>query len=205
MTLEEAEYVRSRLLDTFAGGPLLVALAKVMNQPAPEVLQGMWRSPQGKEAAFRLAFQQAPLRESLRSVLVATGAEMLRQEVLGEKPSIDQEQLVWKLSEGLSSAYFSGKLTNDQVIKLGRAWLGDLLVNGPDAVAAVKDDSLLRGRLAYVFGLRYVRFGRKESAVRLFGSAQRDAKDGKGNGPKKPTDDPLHRLATAELEKLQRK
>jgi hypothetical protein len=152
----------------------------------------MWRTERGKEIAWKYAFHDLSYAEYFRLPMFLLFTETLRQKTLSAPATGDQEQLFWDLVVSSFEAYAGRKqgLDDRSLVALAFTFKGDttFLWKG----AAAKLDPSLRGPIAYVMGMRYLKRNKRDEARDFFAAAVKDAKP----------DSRLHRLAKAELQRL---
>ena len=163
------------------------------------VVRGMFRTPRGREAAERMAFQDGSLADYLSLPVLAAASSLLRKEgfVAGTVITPEHDELLWNLCEEIWQSIRAGKLEHGHLLQMGLTWKGttNFLGWGGLSPSLAKQPSL-RGPLAYVMGQRLLRLGQAPAqAVPLFRTALGDAPEGS----------PLRRLAEAELQRLQAK
>lgn len=91
-------------------------------------------------------------------------------------------------------SWAAGTLNDAQVLQVALTWKGTTNFLGWAGVKGSLEPAL-RGPLAYVAGHRYLRLNRPTDAVTFFRTARQDSSPGSA----------LHRLAQAELERLNAK
>jgi tetratricopeptide (TPR) repeat protein len=164
-------------------------------RPPASVFREAYRTPHGKEAARRQAFRLVTLAEFVRLPEQPLLAEMMRQGSLPNRPTPEQDDLLWEAAGGLLDLYLGGRLSTAQVFQLGLAWKGQA---GPLGWEGVKGTlpAAVRGPLAYIAGCRYVNVRNQPAdAEKMFRTALADAAPGS----------PLARLAQAELDRMKAK
>lgn len=168
------------------GGQINPSLVKgfvgtFMSELTPATIASIMRQayarPHGHAVARQIALRQLPLsdliRNSIGAVLVATVDQLLADGRLLP----EQEALVEKLADDLHAAYYAGKLSGWQSLQLVFTWKGLSNTIGWAGVAPSLDPSL-RGPLAYLFGLRFLRLNRPAEAELFFKSALNDTQPG---------------------------
>jgi tetratricopeptide (TPR) repeat protein/predicted Ser/Thr protein kinase len=171
------------LLNTFMSDLTPETIASIMRQA--------FARPHGRVVARQIALRQLPpddlIRSSAGAILVAAVDQMLANGRL----SPEQEALVVRLADDLYAAYYAGELTRWHVLPLAFTWKGLSNSMGWAGVAPSLEPAL-RGPLAYLFGLRFLRLNHPAAAEQLFQSAVNDAQPGS----------PLELVAQAELNLL---
>jgi hypothetical protein len=178
---------------TSAAGNLM---SKVKVPPA--TFREMWTTTRGKEWARRFAYRDLSYRDYTNVPVQLAASEFLHQSLMPGPLAQEHDELFWKLAGDLHDAYLSHIVTEVHAISLGIAWKGnDRFGLGWKVVdnAVLKKQPHLRGPLAYVLGHRSLRQNLPSEAVTYFTIA-RDTL---------PANSPGHRLAKAELDRLQPK
>ncbi len=158
-------------------------------------LNAVWQSDRGRDAARKFALKNVPWPEFVRLAIIPTGASIILEEGLPERPTKEQEDIAWQLTDEVYTAYFqTGKLGGRHLFPLGMAWKGSTGSFGWAGVAPHLEPSL-RAPFAYVLGHRYLKLGKQKEALDFFQTASKDA----------PADSQLRKLAQAEIERLDRK
>jgi hypothetical protein len=157
----------------------------------PAILQNMWRNEHGRQLAEGLAYLRLPPRDYYRGPAALAVTEKFRQDVFLGKPSPEQDDLIWNMTRLAMDSYYAGKVSQPQMLGLVLSWKGTTGILGWSGVAPSLDPAL-RGPVAYVLGMRYLRLNRPQDAAAFFRTATSDA----------PPTTPLHRLAQAELARL---
>ena len=160
----------------------------------PDVFRDMWRTPRGKDLARKMAYLDLPLGDYYRQPFYLTAVEKFRKELFIQPVTPEQHDLLWNLFPAFGEAFFQGKITKGQFLQLGLAWKGTSGIFGWGGVAP-KLDPALPGPFAYLLGHRSLRTNREADALMYFQTALKDA----------PPNSPLHRLADAEIARLQKK
>jgi hypothetical protein len=187
----DAKVVLTKLIYTLTDDELTAKLISNLNF-SPGVLREMWRTPQGRELARRIAFREAPFPEYAQAPFFLWAVETMHVDAMPGDLSADQRVLLEDLVKKLWYAAANRKITRLQGFGLLAAWKGDA---GPFGWSGAKSslDPALRGPLAYLGGKRMLHLGKpKESALALFRTALEDA----------PPDSRLRRLAQAEVDRL---
>jgi len=156
--------------------------------PLPQtLLRDMVRTKRGRWCARRAALRALSYGEYLRLPRTLMLHELLQRSLFPKGIAPDQDEIVWKLLNDLSTAHMNGQLSNRQLSELALAWKG---ASGPLGWEAVEKslDVAMRGPCAYLLGIRYLQLNRREDALRLFAAARAAG----------PVDSPLRRLAEAE-------
>jgi WD40 repeat protein/tRNA A-37 threonylcarbamoyl transferase component Bud32/tetratricopeptide (TPR) repeat protein len=186
-----AEEIYRELMDRIAGDSPLALAGGVARVP-PSTLREMWRSPRGRDCARRIAMLDLSGAEYYRLPLLLMAYQHTSQGSL-ERPTPEQDQLLWQLGGDFYEDYAAGKLNMPQLVNLGLAWKGSTGLLGWQGVRASLDPRI-RGPLAYVLGHRYRRLGKPEDSATFFREARDDAQPGS----------PLQRLIAAETERRDR-
>jgi hypothetical protein len=193
LTDTEAADIWQKLLLLVTDDPLVTQIAATV-QISPTVLRGMWSSPRGREMARQITFLNLHPAELTRLPLRLIGYEKFRQDLLGGKPSPEQDEILWQAVLRFSDLCFDAKLNKVQVFSLALAWKGTSGALGWGSIAPVLPADV-RGPLAYGLGLRYLKLNKPADARMLFRTAVADA----------PADSSLARLAAEELARLDKK
>jgi WD40 repeat protein len=155
------------------------------------VMRNTWRSPRGHDYARRIALDDLPAMDSQGIQFALFIAEAFREGSLDGPPSADQEALIWQVSDGVYRSYTHGEFLDPQAYLGLRAWTGVTGLTGWGGLSAsLARRPDLRGPLAYLYGLRYLRLKRQADARALFQTALKDAKP----------DTPLYRLTREALD-----
>jgi len=192
LTDKEGKESLYHLLAFFGGNSRLTAFVQVIGFP-PRVLRDMWRTTRGRESARQIAFRDLPYNDFFRLPMFLLASEELHQGALLGELTSEQDKLIWQLVNDGFSRFAEGKLTIEQLGRLGSSWKGSTGIFG---WAGVKDslDRTLLGPTAYVLGHRYLnRLKKSQEAKAFFETARESA----------PTGSILRRLAQAELDRLQ--
>jgi tetratricopeptide (TPR) repeat protein len=163
-------------------------------------LRMLFQSQRAHEFARRLAFQQMSMPDFARETLVIFASAAFRGHAFSDQLTREQDELIWQLCGDGYDIYFKGHLSEEQLM----SQLGSLLAiwtnSSPDPGASWKSAEAsmapsIRPRMAYVFGRRLVVLGKPKEAANLFRVALAGASP----------DSPVHRLAKAELDRLEKK
>jgi tetratricopeptide (TPR) repeat protein len=195
MTDEESNETAKRLIGQMAGASSSSGWITRLYAPPPQVLRRMWLSPRGREWARRFAFRDLSLAEHSRVPAFLLGYEVLHQGAFPETLSADQDEVLWKLIQGLYFSYLGGKLKEDQATSILLAWIGFFGASWEGAIAKLEPS--LRGPMAYLAGHRCLRKDatRKKESLRLFELALKEG----------ASDPILMRLAKTEIDRLKAK
>jgi hypothetical protein len=154
------------------------------------VMRQTWRNPRGRDYARRVAFRDLSVMDSYGIQFALFVAEAFRQGAMAGRPSAEQDALIWGASEGVYRSYTQNEFSDAQAFLGLTAWTGTTGFLGWGGLSAsLQSRPDLRGPLAYLYGQRYLRLGKKPDARALFQAALRDARP----------NTPLHRLAQEEL------
>jgi hypothetical protein len=121
--------------------------------------------------------------------------EKIRQDTLGGKTTPEQDEVIWQAVRTVLDRFYQGKLTQAQLFQLALTWGKGTVNSFGWAGVAPKLEPALRGPLAYIFGYRYVKLGRRDDALMFFRTALQDA----------PANSALQRLARQEIDRLSTK
>lgn len=185
---EAAAELRRRLLSEFASDAAPAALISLVAEQQPlDVYRRMWKAERGRKIAGQIAFREVTYADAFRLPLFLNVATTLHLMTLAGDPTPEQEQLVWDLVRTAYAAFVAKKVSNSQLAQLALAFVS-ASAKAPDV--KLPDDAALRGPIAYVFGLRYLKKGNAKEAEPFFAEALKAA----------PPEAPLRRLAAKELE-----
>jgi len=149
------------------------------------------RRPGTRELVRQVAFRELPINELLRKALGEVVMQLTAGFVLDGQISADQEAICREAGQDLFTAYYTGKINNEQGLKVAMTWKGQTAGQGWAGVASAIGPEL-RGQLAYIFGLRHLRMKNgKQSAAKFFDEALACSQP----------DSVLRRLVQAELDR----
>jgi tetratricopeptide (TPR) repeat protein/predicted Ser/Thr protein kinase len=195
MTDADAEQLLGGLL-AFAGkdNPVFNKLMR------PSMLRATWRTPRAREIARHLAYRDIPFSDSVRFPLFVGWIAFIHEVCFNasEPLSPDQDELLWRMSVEIFTAYRDGTLTERYFLPFGAIVMGNPNAPGMgwrEVKALLEKIPKLRGPLAYVFGQRYLKKGDPKTALMFFKSAAADA----DLDPPQPL---LKRLVQTELDAL---
>lgn len=159
-------------------------------------IRDLFGSAEGRLLARQYIFQEVPVSEISRRLVVHYFVEGGRAFVIPGQRSTDQETVLRGLAESMWDTFNTGKLGESQYVKLGMTWKGSTDIYGWKGVADdLQPHAELRAPLAYFYGLRYVQLKKPAEAEMFFRTALADAAPAS----------PLQRLARSELDKLKAK
>ena len=186
-----------RNLDSFSGPDSIAAAptAVLLPQSVRQSMRTMWRTPEGKGLARRLAFLDLDYPELLFAPPRLLTLEIWANGAFGGKPTDDQQALLDKLATDVWTMVMrTGEVKWQQLAVLGGAWKGLPKLLAWD-LSAKPLPPKIRGPLAYAIGHRVLRKNRTKDALAYFRAAHTDAPDGSA----------LQKLAQAEIERLGQK
>jgi tetratricopeptide (TPR) repeat protein len=171
MTDQEADALAHRLIELYV--PSYVPVGLVLGEAAKlgvrtTLIRDVWTTPQGREAASHLMLQDVSYGEYLRIPPVLAATHVVLTTAL-DKPTPAQDKLIRESLDLGFRAMIEGrlKLGMEHALLAAFTWRG---TNQWPQVAPLLDDDL-RGRAAYIVGLRFKRLGRGEEAKKLFEEA----------------------------------
>jgi tetratricopeptide (TPR) repeat protein len=195
MTDAEAERLLGGLM-AFAGkdNPVFNKLMR------PSMLRATWRTPRARDVARHVAFRDLSFFDIARYPLFVGWIEFVHEVCFNasEPLSPDQDELLWRMSGEIFSAYREGSLTDRYLLPFGVIVSGSPNAPGMgwrEVSTLLEKNPKLRGPLAYVFGQRYVKKGQRDVALIFFKSASADA-------DREPAQPLLKRLSQTELDAL---
>ena len=159
----------------------------------PSVLREMWRSPRGRQCAWKWVMEFRPgggLADAGRVYAV----ELIRQKAFAGEVSPEQDELVWTFVLDGITAFGSGELSFPQLVQFVLTWKGTTNFLGWQGLAPALKPTF-RGRAAYVMAHRYLRLKRPDQSLDFLQTAIKDSAPGS----------PLRRLAQADLDALKPK
>src|SRR6185295_10217533 len=115
-----------------------------------------------------------------------------------EPLSPEQDELLWRMSGEIYSAYRAGTLTDRYFLPFGAIVAGNPNAPGMgwrEVAVLLEKLPVLRGSLAYVFGARYVKKGDPKTALMFYKAAAADA-------DREPPYPILKQLAQAQIDAL---
>ncbi|HVX60680.1 MAG TPA: serine/threonine-protein kinase [Pirellulales bacterium] len=187
MSERQADSLSAQLIAAFSSGTPIGIMKDFVRVP-PAVLQNMWRTDRGREAARQIAFRQVSMADHVRLPAVLLAVELAHQGAFGGQWNSEQEQVVWELMDASLQRYLQGSLSAPQLTSVGMTWKGVTNFLGWGGVA----DSLppdYRAPLAYLFAHRFLALGKSEQAQEFLRVALRDS----------AADSAVRRLAAAKL------
>ena len=155
------------------------------------VIRDMWRSPRGRELARRIAFREASIRDCVLGPATLFMGELMHQVVFADGMSADQEEIVWNLMADGFKAFEKEELPALVYVWIFATLKGNVGPAGWKGVQASVPKNL-RGPLAYVFGVLYVKRNQRDQGIEFFRSAIADT----------APDSKVARLAQDEIGKL---
>jgi tetratricopeptide (TPR) repeat protein/predicted Ser/Thr protein kinase len=166
----------------------------------PSMLRAAWRTPRAREVARHIAFRDVPFADIARWPLFVGWIRFVHEVCFNgaETLSPDQDELLWRMSEEIYTAYREGTLTDRYMLPFGAIVAGNPHAPGMgwrEVATLLEKSPRLRGPLAYVFGQRYVKKGDPKTALMFFRAAASDA----DRDPSYPL---LQRLARTEIDAL---
>jgi hypothetical protein len=172
-------------------------LGLAVGQPlSPEVLQRMWSSPRGREAARRIACRDTGRVEMCRLAGLLSVAEYVRQGCWPGEPTPDEDAVVWQAVQDVLAGYGQGQVTEFQLGPLAAAWKRSAGLWLWKTAEGGVGNAVWRAELAYLLGRRYLHhFGKRDDSAALFADAARLAS----------ADSRLKQLARTEADRLKRK
>lgn len=139
------------------------------------ISRNTFRSERGRDVARRIAFRKGRPIVLLRDVVASAGVAGTLRLVFDGAISQRQEQVVAQLARDSFDAVFAGELTKRQLFQAAFTWKGITSFVGWESLAPTLD-AKLRGPLAYLFGVRYLKqFKRPADARKFFQTAVKDA------------------------------
>jgi tetratricopeptide (TPR) repeat protein/predicted Ser/Thr protein kinase len=166
----------------------------------PSMLRAAWRTPRAREVARKIAFRTVPFGDVARFPLFVGWSAFLHEVCFNASVPLtpDQDELLWKMSEDIYSAYREGILTDRYFLPFGAIVAGNPNAPGMgwrEVATLLEKLPRLRGALAYVFGQRFLKKGDSKVALMFFKAAAADA-------DREPANPLLQRLAQAEINAL---
>ncbi len=157
------------------------------------IVLGQYNTPLGHEFARRAAYLEISLKEEFnRPLLLAVESEIR----LSAIPEGAEPELARLIDEGLAEinqAHQESRFDDSQLMKMFRAWMGGTGIFGWSGLErSMNNMPELRGKIAYVYGRRFLVLKQPEFARRLFQLSTRDL----------PVSSQLHKLAQVQLDKL---
>jgi hypothetical protein len=184
----EAEHIRDQVLK-FAKADTRIALFAEKMRITPKIIREVGKSTRSREYARHLVLRDMPLSEAERVTACLVGAEAIRQEVFGGKMTPEQDTELWELVQDAVALHAAGTLGEGALVSLWLTWEGTAIAWG--VVENVLPERV-RGRLAYLFGHRFLRLNKQDKAAEFFRKALRQA----------PAGSTLAHLAQADLKAL---
>ncbi len=123
MTEQQAENLSTQLIAAFSSGTLIGTMKDFVRVP-PAILQKMWRTPRGREAARQIAFRQVSMADHVRLPALLLAVELAHQGAFGGRWNGEQEQVVWESMDASLERYLQGSLSAPQITSLGMSWKG---------------------------------------------------------------------------------
>jgi len=146
----------------------------------PSMLRASWRTPRGREVARHIALRDVPFSDIARWPLFIGWIRFVHEVCFNaaETLSPDQDELLWRMSEEIYTAYREGTLTDRYFLPFGAIVAGNPNAPGMgwrEVATLLEKLPRLRGALAYIFGQRYVKKGDPKTALMFFKAAAADA------------------------------
>jgi tetratricopeptide (TPR) repeat protein/predicted Ser/Thr protein kinase len=166
----------------------------------PSMLRASWRTPRAREVARHIALRDISFTDVARWPLFVGWVRFVHEVCFNaaEALSPDQDELLWRMSEEIYTAYREGTLTDRYFLPFGAIVAGNPNAPGMgwrEVATLLEKIPRLRGPLAYVFGQRYVKKGDPKTALMFFKAAAADA-------DREPPYPLLQRLAKTEVDAL---
>ncbi len=186
----EADKAFRMVLDMLGNGSFVSQMIRAI-KIHPSVVREMWRSPRGRDVARRMAFLDLAPRDYFRHPISLCATQKFRQDLVTGEPSAELDEQLWQTAKELIEGVVTGRLRKTQVIQIGLAYKGVSGALGWEGVAPTLEPGL-RGKVAYLLGLRYTRLNRSREAQACFQTAVAVAS----------ANSILRRLAQAELDRV---
>jgi len=166
----------------------------------PSMLRATWRTPRARDVARHIATRDLPFGDIARYPLYLGWIEFVHEVCFNAAVPYtkDQDELLWRMSDEIYSAYREGTLNDRYFLPFGAIVSGNANAPGMgwrEVATLLEKNPALRGPLAYVFGNRYVKKGDPKTALAFFKSALADS-------AREPAQPILQRLAQAEIDAL---
>jgi hypothetical protein len=157
------------LLARASSDPLMAQVSNTI-QVAPDVIRGTWLSPRGRALAQRLAFFDVEPIEYMRIPPKLVIYEKFRQELFAGQLTSEQDDATWSIVNQVVEMHFAGRLSKQQILQLALTWKGSSGFLGWATVAPTLQPEV-RGGIAYLMGLRYLKLNKPEVASGMFRTA----------------------------------
>lgn len=169
MSDDEIAAFAQRLIEKYVPAyfPTSLALGEAAKMGVrPAMLRDMWTTSRGREAARRFVFQDLPYLEYHRLPPVLLTSQIVYATAFDGPPSAEQEAFVWESMDRGCASVFDRRLE----LQLDHALFAAFTWRGTNQWSqfAERLDEDLRGRAAYLFGLRYKRLGKPNEAKVFF-------------------------------------
>jgi tetratricopeptide (TPR) repeat protein len=187
---DEAERYLRQVQNSFTRDPVISQLGGLVRVP-PEALRRMWQTPRGRDWARRIAFRDLSFQDNVLAPATLLALAILREGAFDADLSPEEEEVAWFAVHEVWDRFTRNKIGKTQVLQLGLTWKGTTGFLGWGAVAPGLD-AKLRGPLAYLFGQRLRKLGKRPEAEMLFRTALADA----------ASDPRLRQLAQTALDRL---
>jgi tRNA A-37 threonylcarbamoyl transferase component Bud32/tetratricopeptide (TPR) repeat protein len=170
------------------GTGISTLLASGLVSVEPRTLLEMWRTPEGRDLAERIAFRSISMREERDGLIRCGVSTALLDATLDGAASPAQRAAAMALVDNAYATYRRGALTTKQLMFIGSAWSGAPLEfvwqRGCENL-----DVATRCRLAYFVGLHLIKTGNAAGGRALLDEAQTNA----------PPDSPEQQLIRAAI------
>jgi tetratricopeptide (TPR) repeat protein len=190
LTDREMAGIFQHAMGVIASDPLYLQMLESLKL-SPAFLQGIWRSPRGREVAWKFAFLDIEPVDYFRLMPTLVAYERIRQDLFAGQPTKEQDDLIWKTMSSVVNLACERKLTKPQMLQVAMAWKGVAGTFGWAGVAGALPPEV-RGPSAYLMGLKYLKTGKTEDAKKILRDALEVA----------AADSPLRKLVSYELAKL---
>jgi tetratricopeptide (TPR) repeat protein len=158
------------------------------------VAKERYRSARGKEFARRVAYRDILIPAGADTLFTLTIYEAFHQGAVTGNLSVEQDAILWNLTNDMLNGYKKGKYNEVQGFQFAQAWIGTTNLLGWGGLRLSLDPGV-RGPLAYVLGHRYRQLQKLPEATEFFKQALADA----------PEPSALRKMAQAELDHMKGK
>ncbi len=139
------------------------------------VIRNMWRSQRGLQYMEKFARQSNTLIERYQFPMVLALAEIASEFAFDGLTTAEEDELLWDIADQLHTAFATGQLGKAHIRQLFAAWQGVTDINGWAGLSEALNPPL-RGTMAYVLAMRWLKLNRVDDARRLLPVASQFAK-----------------------------
>jgi hypothetical protein len=160
------------------------------------IVLGQYNTPLGHEFARRAAYLEISLKEEFNRPLLLAVESEIRLNAIPEGGEPELARLIADGLEEINQAHQESRFDDKQLMKMFVAWMGSPGIFGWGGLeSSMNNMPELRGKIAYVYGRRFLVLKQPDVARRLFQLSIKDL----------PQSSALHKLAQVQLDKLSKK